>query len=185
MTFLTRFLKNLGSKLRPKRRFFRRLSCVSTRRQRKTSTFKKHRKTSTGAIKFKVRAFAKSSQKMQKTLKNRCEGLCKRRSFARTPKIAKTSPKPIPKSPLKLGSRRLFFDISPKALPRWPKTRPRRVQDAPERPQDGPKAIQKPSKLAQDAPKTRQDAPKTRPRRAQGAPRRAKMATKSQNRDFL
>ena len=185
MTFLTRFLKNLASKSRPKRTFFRRLACVSTRRQRKTSTLKKHRKTSAGAIKFKVRAFAKSLQSMQKTSKNRCESVCKRRSFAKTREITKTSPKPLPKSPLKVYSRRLFFDISLKALPRWPKTRPRRVQEAPRTSQDGSKAIQKPSKLAHDAPKTRQDAPKTGPRRAQDTPRRAKMATESQNRDFL
>ena len=66
MTLNDLILKEFSFQLEGKMEFFRRSSRVPKRRERKTSTFEKPQKTSTGATKFKVRAFARSSRTMQK-----------------------------------------------------------------------------------------------------------------------
>jgi len=145
---------------------------VPTRRERKTSTFEKPQKTSTGATKFKVRAFARSSRTMPKKSKNRCEGLCKRRFFTRTFKMAKTLPKPLPKTPLNLYSRRCFFVFLPKSAPRAsqerprsfqerPKSAPRAPKSAPERPKSAPRASQERPGALQERPRAPQEQKNT------------------------
>ena len=119
-------------------------------------------KTSTGATKFKVRAFARSSRAMQKKQKNRCEGLCKRRFFTRTFKMAKTLPKPLPKTHPKSRRNDVFFVFLPKSAPRASQERPGAPQECPKSRKTS-KNTQKHAKTHQNTKKrtkTRKNSPK-------------------------
>ena len=121
---------------------------MSTRRQRKMSTLEKHRKTSRVAIKFKVRAFAKSSQKIKK---KQIEGRAyvNERPWQGRPSLSK-----LGKTTSKNRLQTTFF-VSFRHFPQGdPKTHPRS------------------SKRAAGSTKRARSSSKTAQRRQQGAPRK-------------
>jgi len=125
---MIRFWRNLLENWRVKLMFFRRSSRVLMRRERKTSTFEKRRKTSTGATKFKVRAFAKSSRTMKKTWKIDARAYVNEGSLQGRLRWPKPFQNPCPKH-FNFRARLDFFSyFCPRAPPRASKERPRALE---------------------------------------------------------
>ena len=127
------------------------------RRERKTSISEKTHKTSTGATKFKVRAFARSSRTMQKSKKIDARAYVNEGSLQGRSRWPKPFQNPSPKH-LKF---RIPLDFFSYFCPRAPQERPKSVQ---ERSKSASRAAQELPRAAKSAPR----APKSAPRAPKG-----------------